>query len=171
MATKNNEEREIVTGLESASDKKTAEYDLVASLLEAADYRNDITTVDICRSGKFLFSVNIHPVGDEEVKAIRKKATVMMPNPQNRKLPKIEKEFKAGMFNALLIYTATTEEDRKNIWGNEAIMKKYNLVEPYESIDILLTVGEKAALSDKVVEISGMDIEDDEVSEEEYVKN
>lgn len=167
---KKNEDREIITGLE-ATKNPDAEYDLVASLLEAADFRNDLTTVEIRRNGKFLFEVNIHPVGDEEVKAIRKKATTMMPNPQNRKLPKIEKEFNSGMFNSLLIYTASTDEDRKNIWGNETIMKKYNLVEPYESIDKLLTVGEKAALSDKVIEISGMDIEDEEVTEEEYVKN
>ena len=46
----NKEENAIVTGLETANNPKEAEYDLVASLLAAADYRNDITTVDICRS-------------------------------------------------------------------------------------------------------------------------
>ena len=43
MAKENekNLELEIATGLETASDKKEAEYDLVASLLEAASYRED----------------------------------------------------------------------------------------------------------------------------------
>lgn len=176
MAKENekNLELEIATGLETASDKKEAEYDLVASLLEAASYREDkdlLTTIDIKRSGKYLFSVNIRPIGDVEVKAARKKATKYMPNPQNRKLPPIEKEFNSGLFNALLIYYATTEEDKKNIWGNKAIMEKYSLVEPHESIDILLTVGEKVAISDKVIEISGMDVEEEEVSLEDYTKN
>ena len=173
MATKN-EEREIVTGLENANNVKEASYDLVASLMEAAGYRENkdlITTVNIARSGKFLFAVDIRPVGDVEIRAARKKATKYMPNPQNRKLPPIEKEFNGSLFNSLIIYAATTDEDKARIWGNKAIMDKFGLVEAYESIDILLTVGEKTALADKVVEISGMDIEDEEVSTEEYVKN
>lgn len=170
MSAKKEEQQEIITGLECANDTKAAEYDLVASLLEAADYRNDITTVDICRGGKFLFTVNIHPIGDDEVKVARKRATTMMPNPQNRKLPKIEKEFNVNLFNSLIIYTATTDEDKQKIWGNKAIMDKYNLVEPHESINILLTVGEKSELTNKVIEISGMD-DDEEVSTEEYTKN
>ena len=167
-------EKEIVTGLENASNPKEAEYNLVAALLEAAGYREDedlITTVEIKRAGKFLFEVNIRPIGNDETKAARKKATKMMPNPQNRKLPPIEKEFDSGLFNSLIIYYATTEEDKAKIWGNAAIMDKFNLVNPWESIDILLTIGEKTALSDKVVEISGMDLDDDEVTDEEYVKN
>ena len=167
-------EKDIITGLENAENPKEAEYDLVSALMEAAGYRKDedlVTTVDIKRNGKFLFTVNIHPIGDDEVRAARKKATTYMPNPQNRKLPKIEKEFNGGMFNALIIYAGTTEEDRVKIWGNRTIMEKFNLVEPYESISVLLTAGEKAALSDKVIEISGMDIEDEEVSNEEYTKN
>lgn len=171
MSAKKEQQQEIITGLEVANRPKEAEYDLVASLMEAADYRNDITTVDICRGGKYLFTVNIHPIGDDEVKAARKRATTMMPNPQNRKLPKIEKEFNANLFNSLIIYTATTEEDKQQIWGNKAIMDKYNLVEAHESINILLTVGEKAELTNKVIEISGMEDDDEEVTKEEYTKN
>ena len=171
-----NEEREIATGLETveAGHVKEAEYDLVSALMEAASYREDKdleTIVDIKRNGKYFFSVTIRPIGDVETRAARKKATKYMPNPQNRKLPPIEKEFNTSLFNSLIIYAATTEEDKKKIWGNAAIMEKYGLVEPHESIDLLLTIGEKTALADKVVEISGMDIEDDEVSLEEYTKN
>lgn len=174
MAKTTEKDFEIVTGLENVENKKEAEYDLVAALMEAAGYRNDkelITTVDIKRGEKYLFSVDIHPIGDDEVRAARKKATTYMPNPQNRKLPKIEKEFNGGMFNALIIYAGTTDEDKAKIWGNRAIMDKFGLVEPFESISVLLTAGEKAALSDKVIDISGMDIEDEEVSKEEYTKN
>ena len=170
-------EKEILTGLESAENKaelKEKEYDLVAALMEAAAFREDedlITEVDIKRNGKFLFSVRVRPIGDDEAKAARKKATKYMPNPQNRKLPPIEKEFNANMFNSLIIYTATVEEDRAKIWGNKAIMDKFNLVEPYESVNVLLTVGEKSELVDTIIGISGMDVDDEEVSTEEYVKN
>lgn len=167
-------EKEIMTGLEHAQDQKEAEYDLVKALLAAADYREDndmITPVDIKRGGKFMFTVNIHPIGDQEVKAARKRATVYMPNPNNKKLPPIEKDFKSGLFNSLIIYAATTEKDKKEIWGNKVIMEKYGCVEPHETIDVLLTVGEKSWLSDLVVDISGMNTDDEEVSKEEYVKN
>lgn len=173
MAAKENE-NEIITGLEAADNKKEAEYNLVEALLEAAAYREDkdlVTTVEIKRNGKFLFEVNIRPLGDVEVKAARKKATKYMPNPQNKKLPPIEKEFNTGLFNCLIIYAATTDEDKVKIWGNKAIMDKYGLVEAHESVDVLLTVGEKTALADKVVEISGMDDTEEEVSNEEYTKN
>lgn len=172
MAKEN--EKDIVSGLETATDVKAAEYDLVAALMEAAAYREDkdlITTVDIKRGGKYLFSVNIRPIGDAETRAARKKATKYMPNPQNRKLPPIEKEFNTSLFNSLIIFYATTEEDQAKIWGNPAIKDKFGLVEAHEAIDVLLTIGEKTALADKVIEISGMDIEDDEVSTEEYTKN
>lgn len=173
MAAKK-EEREIITGLEHAEDVKEAEYDLVASLMEAASYREDkdlITTVDIKRNKKFLFSVNVRPIGDTEVRTARKKATKYMPNPQNRKLPPIEKEFNSGLFNSLIIYFATTDEDKAKIWGNKAIMDKFGLVEAYESVDVLLTVGEKTELADLIVEISGMDNENEEVNKEDYTKN
>lgn len=173
MAVKKEEEK-VITGLETAKNVEEAEYDLVASLLAAANYENDpelVTTIDLCRNGKFLFSFSIHPLGDEEVKRIRKKATTYMPNPANRKLPKIEKDFDDGLFNSLIIYAATVEEDKKKIWGNPAIMQKFDLVEPHESINKLLTVGEKADISSKVVEISGLEDGKEELSEEEYVKN
>lgn len=172
MATKEN--KEILSGLENADNVKEAEYDLVASLLEAANYRESedlLTTVDISRAGKFLFAVSVHPIGDEEIKAARKQAKVMMNNPQNRKLPKVQKDFDDGKFNSLIIYSATCTEDQKKIWGNDAIKKKYDLVENYESVDVLLTAGEKADLVNLIIEISGMNDDEDEVSKEEYTKN
>lgn len=51
-------------------------------------------------------------------------------------------------------------------------MQKYGLAQPVESIDVLLTMGEKRKLADLVTEISGLDDEEDEnMDEEEYAKN
>lgn len=166
--------KEIVTGLDQASDRKGAEFDLVKKLLMAAEYKKDeesITEVEIRRNSAYLFTVHVHPLSDADVRLARKRATTMMPNPQGKKLPPIEKEFNATKFNSWLVYLATTEKDQKRIWGNPAITQKYNLMQPYESVDILLTVGEKKKLVDTVLEISGMgddDEEEDDVSLEEY---
>lgn len=175
MATKETTENTVVTGLENASNRKEAEYDLVKALFEAAEFKtadDQITEVEIKRAGKFLFSVHIHPISEPDARFARKKATIYMPNPQGKKLPPIEKDFDSSKFNSWLIYLATTEEDQQKIWGNPSIMQKFGLAQPVESIDNLLTLGEKRKLADLVTEISGMDDDDEEiVDEEEYAKN
>ena len=170
------EEKTSVTGLDVAENRKEAEYDLVKSLLEAAEFKvaeDNVTQVDIKRSGKFLFSVNLHPISEPDARLARKKATLYMPNPNGKKLPPIEKDFDSSKFNSWLIYLATTEEDQKKIWGNPAVMQKYSLALPVETIDVLLTLGEKRKLADLVTDISGMndDEEDENMDQEEFAKN
>lgn len=175
MSKAETEEKKNVTGLETATNRKEAEYDLVKSLLESAEYKTSeesITEVEIKRGGKFLFAFHMHPLSDSDSRIARKKATSYMPNPNGRKLPQIEKEFDSSKFNSWLIYLATTEEDQQKIWGNPAIMQKYGLMQPVESIDILLTLGEKRKAADLVISISGLDDEEEEtIDEEEYAKN
>jgi hypothetical protein len=175
MAENKEIEKKDVTGLDQAADRKEAEYDLVKALLESAEYKTseeEVTEVEIKRGGKFLFSVHIHPISEPDARTARKKATTYMPNPNGRKLPPIEKELDTAKFNSWLIYLATTEADQQKIWGNGAIMKKYDLAQPVESIDVLLTLGEKRKLADLVTDISGMDDDEEEnVDEEEYAKN
>lgn len=176
MAT-NETEKVNVTGLDTAANRKETEYDLVSALLEAADFKtdeNNITEVEIRRAGKYLFTVHIHPISDPDARFARKKATIYMPNPNGKKLPPIEKDFNNSKFGSWLIYLATTEEDQAKIWGNPQVMAKKGLMEPWETVDALLNLGEKRSLLDKVTSISGMD--DDEEGEEildqeEYAKN
>ena len=168
MATKDTAEKKSITGLDQASDRKEAEYDLVTALLSAAEYKTDddnITEAEIVRNKKHLFSVHIDPIADEDSRFARKKATVMMPNPENRKLPPIEKEFNYAKFKSWMIYLATTEEDQKKIWGNSQVMAKYDLKEPWETVGILLTGGEKNRLYNLITKISGFD--DEEFGDEE----
>ncbi len=83
-------------GLDTATDRKEAEYDLVKSLLEAASFRENedsIEEVKIKRNGKLLFTVHLHPLSDDEVRQARKKATIYAKNPKGPKYPPIEKDF------------------------------------------------------------------------------
>lgn len=178
---KDTQERENITGLDLAENRKDTEYDLVSSLLEAADFKNseeNITEAEIKRNGKYLFSVHLHPISETDSRIARKKSSIYMPNPNNKKLPPIVKEQNEVTFKSWLIYLATTEEDQEKIWGNQAVMQKYNLAQPVESIDILLTAGEKDKLFDLVGEISGFtdddnngENDDETMDEEEYAKN
>ena len=160
-----NKETKNVTGLDSAADRKEAEYDLVTALLAAADYKNsdeEITEVDIRRRGVFLFTVHIHPISDTDVKLAQKRAGVYKPNPTNKKLGQIKVDQDNAKLASWLIYLATTDEDQEKIWGNKQVMSKYGLMENWESIDTLLKKGEKDSLLEQVFEISGMNDEDEE---------
>ena len=171
MNENNENEKMSVTGLETATNRKDAEYDLVSALLQSAEFKTDddsIHEVEIKRAGKFLFTVHLHPIGDPDARTARKKATTYAPHPNGKKYGLTEKDFNNAKFGSWLIYLSTTEKDQQTIWGNAAIMQKYNLMEPYESVDVLLTMGEKRKLLDLVTKISGMDDdEDEEVVDEE----
>lgn len=154
---------------------ETREEDILTALLEAASYEEDEAfeeEIEIRRNKKKLFSFRVHPVSDEAVKAARKKATTYMKNPNNKKLPPIEKEFRQEVYRNWLIYLATIPEDQKKIWGNEAFMRQKDCVERAETVGKILMVGETINVVDRILEISGFEEEDeDEQSYEEYVKN
>ena len=168
MATKDTAEKKSITGLDQASDRKEAEYDLVTSLLEAAAFKeadDNIVEAKITRGGKYLFSVHLHPLSETDAVFARKQATIYMPNPNNRKLPPIEKDVDKVKMSSWIIYLATTEADQKQIWGNPAIMQKYGLAQPWETVDVLLKYGEKEMLSQIISDISEAE---DEVSVEDF---
>lgn len=164
-----------ITGLQTASNRKEAEYDLVKSLLEASEFKtsdDNITEVEIRRNGKFLFAFHIHPISDLDARTARKKATTYMPNPNGKKLPPIEKDFNNTTFKSWLVYLATTPEDQEKIWGNSSIKEKYNLTERWEAVDILLTLGEKTKVIETITEISGLNedgTQEDDMDEETFL--
>ena len=158
-------ENKNVTGLDTAVDRKEAEYDLVTALLEAASYKTDedsITEVTIARNGKFLFKVRIHPLSDADVKQAQKMSGVYKPNPTNKKLGKVKVDQENDKLASWLIYLATVPEDQEKIWGNSKIMSTYNLMQPWESVDTLLKKGEKDKLLEQVFDISDMNDDEDE---------
>lgn len=164
MATEK-KENQNVTGLDTAVDRAEAEYDLVAALLEAADYKNnddEILAVTIARNGKFLFKVHIHPISDADVKKAQKEAGEYKPNPANKKLGRVKVDQDNAKLASWLIYLATTEEDQEKIWGNKQVMSKFGLMQNWESIDILLKKGEKDDLLEHVFNISGMNDDDED---------
>ncbi len=156
--------------------EKEDEYDLVRSLLEAAEYQQEenlIEAVEIKRKGKLYFTVHLHPLSDEDYSFAIKKASKYYENPQGKKLPKVRGELNSPLFHSWMIYLATTEEDREKIWGNPAVMKKLGCLKPVETIGSLVTMGEKGDLLSTVYRISRLtdDEDEEEISSEEYVKN
>lgn len=166
MATETKNEN--VTGLDQATNRKDAEYDLVKSLFMAANYKKapeNIVEIDITQGGRYLFTLHLHPIGDDDVALATKRSTKYKDHPQGKKYGKIEVGRDRAAYKSWLIYLATTEEDQKQIWGNRDIMSTFHLSEPWESVDLMLTVGDKAKLLEKITEISGLDDEDEDEAE------
>ena len=156
--------------------EKEDEYDLVSSLLAAAEYQQApemVKEVEIRRKGKLYFTVHLHPVSEDDIAFARKKASKYYENPQGKKLPKVRGEMDSSMFNSWVIYLGTKENDREKIWGNSAVMKKLGHLKPVECVNSLLVAGEKTQLVNLIYSISGMfgPIDEEEVSDEEYIKN
>lgn len=158
-----------VTGLDQATDRKAAEYNLAEALLKAAQFKTDddnITEIKIERNGEFLFALHVHPISDEDIALANKRAAIMRDNPQGKKYGKIQIGFDKALYKSWLIYLATTEEDQKLIWGNPAL-KPLGVMQPVDAIDKLLTAGDKLKLLNEVSEISGLDDDDDDDDEGE----
>ncbi len=164
-------EKESITGIDTASDRKAAEYDLLEALLEASEYKNDvenIATVNITKGEKVLFTVRLHPLSEPDVRKARKAATSYVKNQKNKRFVK-EEEFNTSTFNSWLIYLATVDEDRERVWDNKGFMKQHGLMQGWESIDKLIPFGKKRQMAELVLEISGMNDEDDEmVTDEQF---
>lgn len=172
-----NEEKKDATGLSTVepADRKAEEYELLTNLLEASNFKrdeNEITEVEIRRSGKYMFSVHVHPIGEEESQRAHRKAVKKKKNRRGQLVA--SDDIDTQLKNSWLIYLATTDEDKKRIWGNPEFMAEKDILDPVDSIDMLLKVGEKVQLINTIFEISGWaddDEEDEYMSDEEYAKN
>lgn len=156
--TMNDTEENIETGLPTQEEVLMSEDDMIAGLLEAADYKNDERfwkKIQIKRKDKVLFEFRIHPLDEEETQAMRKKCTKYAPNPAGRNLPKIEVETNYVKMRSMKIFEATIPEDQEKIWNNKKIKDKLNVLDPLEVIELILMAGEKDAIVDHIDAISG----------------
>ena len=159
------EKNENVTGLNDATDRKTAEYDLLQALFEAADYKTSVNTIvpiNITRNGKVLFTLHIHPISDEDVAYANKQAAKMGKNPNGKHLPKVQVDFDKAAYKSWLIYLATTQEDQEKIWGNPALKTRVGVYQNWETIDKLLTMGDKNKILEQITDISGLNDDDED---------
>ena len=153
---------------EVKTDLRLNEESLLDNLLSAANYKeDDDETVEIVinRKGKDLFSFHIHPLSEDDFARCRKKCTKYVKSKTNAGI-RVPEELDAVRYRCRLSYEATVEEDRKKIWENKALWKAKDLVTGIEAVDVLLKAGEKNAICDKLDEISGYDM-----SEEDVAKN
>lgn len=157
-----------LTAEETQASARANEDDLLAGLLTAAGYKDDEDeTVEIVinRKGKDLFSFHIHPLSEEDFNKCRKRCTKYVKSKSQAGI-RVPEEVDTVRYRCMLIYEATTPEDRAKIWDNKKLWKAKDLATGIEAVDILLKAGEKNAICEKLDTISGY-----EMTEEEVAKN
>lgn len=104
---------------EAKSVVKANEENFIQGLIGAAGFANETQRIEIVRSGKLLFAFNIHPLTATEYNDCKEKHTKYVRSKQlGMKLPETTYSVK---YRSEIIYQATTEDDRKKLWGNKAI--------------------------------------------------
>ena len=163
-----NENATPVTEEEIRQDARERETSLLDGLLAAANYKDDedeSVNIVINRQGKDLFSFRIHPLSEEDFAKCRKRCTKYVKSRTQAGM-RIPEEVDTVKYRCMLIYEATVEEDRAKVWDNKALWKAKDLATGIEAVDLLLKAGEKNAICEKLDNISGY-----EMTEEEVAKN
>ena len=153
---------------EAQAAARANEDDLLTGLLAAANYKDDddeTVEIVISRKGKDLFSFRIRPLSEEDFNRCRKRCTKYVKSKAQAGV-RIPEEVDTVRYRCMLIYEATTPEDRKKIWDNKDLWKAKDIATGIEAVDILLKAGEKNAICEKLDAISGY-----ELTEEEVAKN
>ena len=156
------------TAEEMQASARESETSLLDGLLAAANYKDDedeSVEIVISRKGKDLFSFHIHPLSEEDFNRCRKRCTKYVKSRTQAGM-RIPEEVDTVKYRCMLIYEATIPEDRKKVWDNKALWKAKDLATGIEAVDVLLKAGEKNAICEKLDNISGY-----EMTEEEVAKN
>lgn len=142
------------------------EKELIAGILEAANYKEDvIKKINIVRNGEMKFSFFVRAVSEEESALCKKKSTKYIRNKQlGMKFPE---DTNTSQYNSHLIYTATVEgADGKKVWDNKELWSALNVLNGVDLVDKVLMAGEKERVIGEIEELSGF-----ESQVEEVVKN
>lgn len=140
---------------------RSHEDDFIQGLINAADYTTtDTQKIEIARNDKVLFTFNIRPLSEEDYEACKKKWTKYVRNKQfGIKLPE---ETNSVKYRAALIYTATVQSDREQLWDNKKVWeslraKELQILSGLDVIEYCLKAGEKDKVIECIDKLSGYD--------------
>ena len=171
-AVQKTEEQEV-TEYETSEEETRAliranEEDFIQGLIDAAEYASEETQrIEIVREGRLYFAFHIRPLSSQEYEKCKKKYTKYVRNKQfGMKLPEDTDRIK---YQSAIIYEATVEEDRKNLWDNRKVWnalnaKKNRIMNGLDVIEYSLKAGEKDKVLEAIDKLSGYDDNLEEVA-------
>ena len=144
------------------------EEDFIQGLIDAAEYASEETQrIEIVREGRLYFAFHVRPLSSQEYENCKKKYTKYVRNKQfGMKLPEDTDRIK---YQSAIIYEATVEEDRKNLWDNHKVWNALNAKEDrimngLDVIEYSLKAGEKDKVLEAIDKLSGYDDNLEEVA-------
>ena len=144
------------------------EEDFIQGLIDAAEYASEETQrIEIVREGRLYFAFHVRPLSSQEYEKCKKKYTKYVRNKQfGMKLPEDTDRIK---YQSAIIYEATVEEDRKNLWDNHKGWNALNAKEDrimngLDVIEYSLKAGEKDKVLEAIDKLSGYDDNLEEVA-------
>lgn len=144
------------------------EEDFIQGLIDAAEYASEETQrIEIVREGRLYFAFHVRPLSSQEYEKCKKKYTKYVRNKQlGMKLPEDTDRIK---YQSAIIYEATEEEDRKNLWDNHKVWNALNAKEDrimngLDVIEYSLKAGEKDKVLEAIDKLSGYDDNLEEVA-------
>ena len=144
------------------------EEDFIQGLIDAAEYASEETQrLEIVREGRLYFAFHVRPLSSQEYEKCKKKYTKYVRNKQfGMKLPEDTDRIK---YQSAIIYEATVEEDRKNLWDNHKVWNALNAKEDrimngLDVIEYSLKAGEKDKVLEAIDKLSGYDDNLEEVA-------
>lgn len=141
----------------------------IGGVLEAMETVTQSKVYEVIRDGKKLFSFKVCGLDDEEVERCRDQATKTVKDRRLGNLA-VPRDFNSAKFNSLMIYTATSTEDKKALWDNKNLWQKAGVVAGWQLVDKILRRGEKDAIIALIEELSGYK-DDDSTGPEATLKN
>lgn len=144
------------------------EENFIQGLIDAAGFNaTETQRIEIAREGRLFFAFNIHPLTSTDYNRCKEKHTKYVRSKQlGMKLPETTDSVK---YRSEIIYQATTEDDRKKLWGNKAIWdallaQGLQIMGPLDVIDYCLKAGEKDRVIDAIDKLSGFESDLEEVA-------
>lgn len=146
---------------------REAEPDLLKSLLLFADSTTDgeITPIVVKRKDGTELRFSVRPLLESEYVDCKKRATTYV-RAKAFGNAKIATDSDSVKYRNFIIYEATIDEDRRKIWDNKALWKKFEVGTGAYVVDKLLRGGEKEMIVAKIDEISGYNGNDEQTDDD-----
>lgn len=166
-------ENEVATPITPEEEREELLFNEEA-ILKALSNKNrheEVTEKIVVKLGDLVFSFRIRPLSEKEWDRCREKNTKYQ---KNRRLGmKMPESTNTVGYHSFLIYTATIEEDRKNLWDNKKFWAAAgnDVLTGTDMVDKLIPLaGKKQEIVERIERLSGYDDESEEAYDE-TVKN
>lgn len=129
----------------------------------AEDAEQKIYPIDVVRNGKTFFTFHVRPLSIAEFERLEKASRVF----EKEKGVRRAVDFKGEQYLAMIVFEATTPEDKKAYWNSAEAKQRFGTI-GHQTVVKVLKAGEIESIAEYIENISGRE---NELELGETVKN